>query len=202
MGREARCRAIINGEATEGTAYLETDAVVLRGEVRAVIPYRDMAEVQAESGRLTIEHSGGTALFELGEEAELWAHRIRNPKTLVDKLGIKPDHKVVVLRVEDDGFLEQLRVRGARVVTRATGDADAIFFGARRRADLGRLDRLKSYLKPDGALWVVRRKGGGPITENEVMAGGKEAGLVDVKVVRFSETHTAEKFVIPVAERR
>jgi hypothetical protein len=33
------------------------------------------------------------------------------------------------------------------------------------------------------------------------MEGGKLAGLVDVKVVGFSETHTAEKFVIPVANR-
>lgn len=34
------------------------------------------------------------------------------------------------------------------------------------------------------------------------MTAGKQAGLVDVKVVSFSETHTAEKFVIPVAKRR
>jgi len=33
------------------------------------------------------------------------------------------------------------------------------------------------------------------------MSAGKRAGLVDVKVVSFSETHTAEKFVVPVAKR-
>lgn len=33
------------------------------------------------------------------------------------------------------------------------------------------------------------------------MAAGKAAGLVDVKVVSFSPTHTAEKFVIPVKDR-
>jgi hypothetical protein len=33
------------------------------------------------------------------------------------------------------------------------------------------------------------------------MRAGKLAGLVDVKVARFSDTHTAEKFVIPVARR-
>jgi hypothetical protein len=33
------------------------------------------------------------------------------------------------------------------------------------------------------------------------MTAGKAAGLVDVKVVRFSETHTAEKFVIPLKAR-
>jgi hypothetical protein len=33
------------------------------------------------------------------------------------------------------------------------------------------------------------------------MKAGKAAGLVDVKVVRFSDTHTAEKFVVPVNMR-
>ncbi len=33
------------------------------------------------------------------------------------------------------------------------------------------------------------------------MDAGKAAGLVDVKVVSFSPTHTAEKFVIPIAKR-
>ena len=47
----------------------------------------------------------------------------------------------------------------------------------------------------------VRRKGRKDLTEGDVRAAGKAAGLVDVKVVRFSDTHTAEKFVIPVADR-
>ncbi len=34
-----------------------------------------------------------------------------------------------------------------------------------------------------------------------VMRAGRAAGLVDVKVVGFSATHTAQKFVIPVAAR-
>ena len=33
------------------------------------------------------------------------------------------------------------------------------------------------------------------------MAAGKRAGLVDVKVVSYSDTHSAEKYVIPVARR-
>jgi hypothetical protein len=34
-----------------------------------------------------------------------------------------------------------------------------------------------------------------------MMRAGQTAGLVDVKVVSFSDTLTAEKFVIPVAKR-
>jgi hypothetical protein len=34
-----------------------------------------------------------------------------------------------------------------------------------------------------------------------VMAAARDRGLVDVKVARFSETHTALKLVIPKADR-
>ena len=53
----------------------------------------------------------------------------------------------------------------------------------------------------NGALWVIRPKGRPEISEKAVMAAGKAAGLVDVKVVSFSPTHTAEKFVIPLSQR-
>jgi hypothetical protein len=39
------------------------------------------------------------------------------------------------------------------------------------------------------------------ITENDALAAGRKAGLKDVKVVGFSPTHTALKFVIPLSAR-
>jgi hypothetical protein len=60
---------------------------------------------------------------------------------------------------------------------------------------------LRSVIKPDGAVWVVYRKGRRDFNENDVLRLGLETGLVDVKVVRFSDTHTATKFVIRKAER-
>jgi len=70
-----------------------------------------------------------------------------------------------------------------------------------RKAELGRIGKLKSSLRPDGALWVIRPKGRPEISEMAVMRAGQAAGLVDVKVVSFSATHTAEKFVIPLRAR-
>jgi len=66
---------------------------------------------------------------------------------------------------------------------------------------LTRMDKLKRALKPNGAIWIIRPKGQPEISEQATMAAGKAAGLVDVKVVGFSPTHTAEKFVIPVSAR-
>ena len=51
-------------------------------------------------------------------------------------------------------------------------------------------------------MWVVAPRGSADVREADVLAAGKAAGLVDVKVVRFSPTRTAHKFVIPVNHRR
>ena len=101
----------------------------------------------------------------------------------------------------DGVLLEELRTRGAHVSRAARGTFDIIFHPAPDRRALAALPSLVPMMKPAGALWVVRPKGQPSITEAETMHAGKAAGLVDVKVVSFSETHTAEKFVIPVARR-
>jgi len=86
-------------------------------------------------------------------------------------------------------------------IGRVMPDSDAIFYGVSRGTELRRLEKLKIGLKPNGALWTIRPKGRAEVSEGAVMAAGKAAGLVDVKVVSFSATHTAEKFVIPLASR-
>ena len=56
------------------------------------------------------------------------------------------------------------------------------------------------FYRSDDALICLKGKAA-TVTEAESMTAGKAAGLVDVKVVKFSETHTAEKMVIRVARR-
>jgi hypothetical protein len=120
----------------------------------------------------------------------------------IDKLGVKPNHDVLLLGIEDDeAFVGELRTRGARVRTGGTAPADLIFATFRHRDDLRRLAPLVPRLKRDGALWTLRPKGSRDLTESEMMRAGQAAGLVDVKVVSFSAVLTAEKFVIPVAKR-
>ena len=111
--------------------------------------------------------------------------------------------RVRVIGLVDEPFLGELAARGAIVSTSRSvkASADVVFLGATKRDALERLGSLKDGIQPSGAIWVVRPKGQRAITEADTMAAGKRAGLVDVKVVSFSETHTAEKFVIPVAKR-
>jgi hypothetical protein len=66
---------------------------------------------------------------------------------------------------------------------------------------LGRLGELELYLTRNGAVWAVFPRGRKDLREVDVIGAGAGAGLVDNKVVRFSDTHTALRFVIPVARR-
>jgi hypothetical protein len=202
MGLESKCTLTFGTTRAEGKALLETDALIFRGGgVRLSVPYTQMSAVEARDGSLRVNFRGGVAVFAVGDVAPKWAQKILNPPSRLDKLGVKPDQIVIVHGVEDDGFARELKSRGARVSNRLAGEADIIFYGAESRAALGRLRALQANLKRDGALWVIRPKGLDAITERDVMQAGKAAGLVDVKVARFSETHTAEKFVIPVRDR-
>lgn len=199
MGNVRRARLHIDGRTYEGEALLETAELIFRGERRLVIPFAEIRTLESRDGRLTIN---GEVSLDLGGDAGKWAEKIRNPRTVIQKLGIKPGQNVAVIGLDDGTFLADLESAGARVTTgRPKKNADAIFFAASARAELARMATLKTSLAPDGALWIIRPKGVKTITESDTMAAGKAAGLVDVKVVKFSVTHTAEKFVIPLGAR-
>ena len=220
MGAEATCTARFNGKTTKGKARLETETLEFRGgDVRLSIPFKQIEKVTARDGALTVQSASGPLSLTLGAAAEKWAFKIQHPPSRLDKIGVKPEWRVSALGVDDEAFLADVeRVVSQLSVGRALKDSDAIFFGVTREIQLSRLEKLKASLKPNGALWVIRSKvsraktgkaekaentttGGAAVTERAVMAAGKAAGLVDVKVVSFSPTHTAEKFVIPVAAR-
>ena len=202
MGAEAKCTLTVGRSKAEGKALLETDALIFRGgETRLSIPYKDISSVDAKDGVLRVKHAGGSAGFEVGAAAATWADKIRNPPSRADKLWIKAGHRVLIVGVKDRSLRAEVESRGAEVVARQSTNVDLVFYAAEERAALESLRGLRKNLKPSGAIWVVRPKGSPSISEADVMKAGKAAGLVDVKVVRFSDTHTAEKFVIPVKDR-
>ena len=153
------------------------------------------------TGTLILECSGGRLALRIGAGAEKWAEKIRNPRSRIDKLGIKPGAKVTVLGLEGPKFEKDLRDRTSDISRRIRKDSESVFLGAQRIGDLARMNRCRANLAQHGALWVVYPKGRQDITRAEVMKAGKMAGLVDVEIVKFSESHTALKFVIPLAKR-
>jgi hypothetical protein len=123
-------------------------------------------------------------------------------RALLDKLGVKQGQRISVLGVADAAFLKDLAV----VAPDATHEkpqkaSDLIFLAAESLKSLARIKALEPHMNRNGAIWVVYPKGRQHIREADVMAAGKSAGFTDNKVCRFSETHTALRFVIPIARR-
>jgi hypothetical protein len=202
MGKEASCTAHYNGATSTGKLQLETDHLVFRGDFRVKLALEELKRAVAEKGQLRVEGANGAALFELGAAAQKWADAINNPKSLLDKLGIKAEHAVSVLGITDRAFLDDLKRRTAHVTAgQAVKGSDLIVFQADNAEQLKALAALAKSIDRNGAIWVVTPKKRPEIAATVVMKAGKAAGLVDVKVARFSETYTALKFVIPKTER-
>jgi hypothetical protein len=202
VGQEVPCTLTWKGRTSPGRAQLETDHLLFRGDVRLKLFFRDMTKVSAAKGVLEIGSREGKVAVDLGARAEKWADKILHPPTVLDKLGVKEGLKVSVLGRPADGFAEELaaRVRVA-VSTRPRAASDLLFLFAEDRRALARVGSLRGSLKPAGGIWVIYPKARKELTENDVLGAGRDAGLKDVKVARFSDTHTALKFVIPVSDR-
>jgi hypothetical protein len=180
-------------KSLKGTAYLETDFLLFRGEERIKIPFKAMTAVEADGGALRLQFEGAEAIFELGAAASKWADKILHPPSRLDKLGVKPGSTVALIGEFAPDFLEELRARQAALVE-GRGPAELLFFAAATRVDLARLPKLIARLAPRGALWIVYPKGVTKIREVEVIEAGRAAGLKDTKVAAFSAECTALKF--------
>jgi hypothetical protein len=128
---------------------------------------------------------------------------VPSTRPLLDKLGVKPGSKIAILDLDDPGFIALLRRRTAEIVKgKPREPVDLVFMGAKDGEDLRRLKEVKKWIEPNGAIWVVRPKGGrAPIKDIDVIAAGLAAGLVDNKIASFSDTHGAMRLVFRLRDR-
>jgi hypothetical protein len=203
MGREAECVALAGNERAAGKALLETDELIFRSSsLRLKVPLRSIQRAVARDGNVIIDHEGGRLMLEIGAAAEKWVDAITNPPTLLDKLGIRSDTRVCVRNIDDADFRATITPNpSVSFADEALEAADVILIGAEQRDDLQRVGDAAKRMRSAAALWVVAPKGVKHITEADVLSAGRAAGLKDVKVARFSATHTAHKFVLPKAAR-
>jgi len=202
MGKELNCSVRFGKQQSEGKALLETSEILFRGEFRLKIPFSTIKSAKAVDGELRLQTADGLAVFHLGAAAEKWGDKILHPKSRIEKLGVKPGAKVSLLGQFDAEFLREVSSLTKSVSKgKTTSDSEWIFFAADSKGDLGSLSKISKSIQGAAALWIVYPKGQKHITENDVLAAGRKTGLKDVKVVGFSPTHTALKFVIPLASR-
>ena len=117
-------------------------------------------------------------------------------------MGAKPGLKTILLGIKDPDLPNELNARGVEFSSgRLRTGAELVFLGVESLKDLDKLGRCRQHIVSNGAVWVVYPKGQKALTRNDVIAAGKPAGMVDVKIVSFSDTHTGLKFVIPKDQR-
>jgi hypothetical protein len=203
MGAETTCAVTFKGKTSTAKVRLETNDLQIRGsDLKLDLRFSAMKTVAARDGSLLIGHAGGALTLRLGAAATRWADKILHPPSRLTKIGARPEWRTIVIGDVENDFVEELRAAVNTVsIGRMVKEVDAIFVGVSNPSDFKRLSALKARLKPSGAVWLIRPKGNPHVTEGAVMAAGKSVGLVDVKVVAFSTTHSAMKFVIPVKDR-
>lgn len=128
-------------------------------------------------------------------------------RPLIDKLGIKPEARTIILRAPT-GYLDLLPELPERVqlATRLVGLFEVMQYFTTSAEQLSAvLPNLMRHLRSDGMLWICWTKQTSPLhtglNENMVRKLGLEAGLVDVKVASLTDDWSGLKFVYRVADR-
>ena len=212
MGNEIKCRVRSGKQVSEGKALLETAEIIFRGDFRLKIPFAAIQSAKTVKGELQLRTADGLTVFELGTDtAEKWCEKILHPKSRIEKLGIKAGAAVALIGFgkADDEFLEELGELTKAVKKVPEGgvpeNVEWIFLKSETQKELSGITKISKGMRGAAALWVVYPKGNpkgpGKITEGDVLAAGRAAGLNDVKVVGFSAAATALKFVIPISQR-
>lgn len=191
-----------DAQSGEAKVLLESDELILRGAVRAKIPRRDVTGATAKAGVVTVRYTGGSLALTLGDDAPRFLSKLQEaPKSRLEKMGITAGARVVVMAVDDRDFAGELASRGVTVSGRAGKQEAMIVVGIRAAADLDRISGLATSLAPTGAIWVVHPKGTAGVKDTDIFAAAKRIGLTYTKVVKFSETHSAERLVVPKSAR-
>ena len=122
---------------------------------------------------------------------------------LLDRLGLRPGMRIALIDIDDPEIRPRVADRTSDITEGWPGpETDIVLLGADTTEALGPLEALATRIRPNGAIWVVSRKGkAATLRDVEVIDAARAAGLVDNKVASFSATHTALRLVIPLARR-
>ena len=123
-----------------------------------------------------------------------------SPKSLADKLGIKPGMALHAIAAPKD-YRALLGIDATFAAKSPKGGADFVHLFVTSLAELDKqLPLARKAMKPDGMLWVSWYKKAAKIptdvTEDTIRARALKTDLVDVKVCAVSEVWSGLKLMV------
>lgn len=195
MGREAEGHAVWRGQSGAVKAFLESDGITLRGEVRVKLPRAGLMGWRVEGEDLCLRSEGEPLVLTLGaKEAAAWMKALEKPlPSLAQKLGVSaaarawmiggPPPEEIAVAVAG---CEAVGPEGAAVVVAVlTGPQDlAAALAAGRKTGL--------------RVWCVHGKGKGAVVgDAAVRTAFRAAGWMDIKASAVSEGFSATLYRPP-----
>lgn len=196
MGREADGHAVWRGAAGAVKALLESDGIILRGELRAKLPRSGLMDWRVEGDDLCLRSDGDPLILTLGaREAAAWVRALDKPvPSLAQKLGVSGAARAWVLGGPPP---EEIAVAVAGAEAAGPGDAALIVAVLTGPGDLEAA--LAAGRKTGLRVWCVHGKGkGAAVGDTAVRVAFRAAGWMDIKATAVSEAFTATLYRPPV----
>jgi hypothetical protein len=197
MGREAVCDCTFDGTTTKVKALLESEELILRGDIRLRAPLHALHHVRVESESLCFNLDEGPVRLDLGAAAaKSWAKKIKSPTpSLADKLGITGKTVRTIGPISDRALDSAL---SSAALVRAQNPDLILSYVDTPESLAATLREAKAQLARSIPIWLVYRKGPGhPLNESAIRTTLRAQGLMDTKVVSVSAELTALRFNLP-----
>jgi hypothetical protein len=196
MGREAEGHAHWQSAVGAVRAYLESDGIILRGEVRARLRRDALRDWRVEGEDLRLVADGGELILTLGpKEAAAWVRALDKPvPSLAAKLGVSASARALVI---GGPAPEEIALAVAGATSPGPEGATVIIAVLTGPGDLeaalvaGRTHRLR--------VWCVHSKGrGAAVPDAMVREAFRAADWMDIKTSAVSEGFSAMLYRPPV----
>ena len=125
-------------------------------------------------------------------------------RSVVQKLGVKPDERVEIAGDVGSGLRRDVKEKLGRGLVRS-GELDgAIVLVETIDEAKEALVRYRHRLRDSGYLWILTRKRGHDkyLNQMTLVPHAKRIGLIDNKTCSIDEQRSAIRFVVPRALRR
>jgi hypothetical protein len=189
MGREAEGHAVWRGASGAVKAVLESDGIILRGEVRAKLWRDDLMDWWVDGDDLCLRAGGEPLVLTLGaKEAVAWVRALDKPlPSLAAKLGVSATARGWLI-----GGPPSEEVAVALAGSAASGPAGAAMIIAVLTGPGDLTAALAAGQATGLKLWCIYGKGkAAAVKDAEVRAAFRGAGWMDVKACAVSEAFTA-----------